>query len=263
MQTIAVIPARYRSQRLPGKPLADIGGIPMIEHVYRRAAAARHVDRILVATDDARIREVVRAFGGEACLSASDHESGTDRVAEAVAELAVELVVNVQADEPFLEPASIDAALLAAREDHRAITTLKTRLRSREELWDPDVVKVVTDSRGYAIYFSRWPIPFEASPRRDRHALAREMEEAAPSSLQRFKHVGLYVFPKPVLLEFAAARATPLERAEGLEQLRAIENGIPIRVVETHSDSLGVDTPGDLEQARALAARLAVSGRRE
>lgn len=240
MRTIAVVPARFGSERLPGKVLADIAGRPMVEHVFRRAAGARRVEEVLVATDDHRVAEAVAAFGGKAVLTSPDHLSGTDRVAEAVAGLEVELVVNVQGDEPFLDPRAIDQAVDAClAEGARFLTTLRRRARSAEELSDPNVVKVVTDRRGFALYFSRALIPFVA---------------AAPAVGGHFRHVGLYVYPKNVLMELVARQPTPLERAEKLEQLRALEYGFPILVPETEYDSFSVDTAADLERARRRAS---------
>jgi 3-deoxy-manno-octulosonate cytidylyltransferase (CMP-KDO synthetase) len=254
MRTIAVIPARFRSKRLPGKPLADIGGHPLVEHVYRRSAEARLVERVLVATEDRQVRDAVAAFGGACVMTSPDHPSGTDRVAEAVADLDVDLVVNVQGDEPFIEPSAIDQAVAACQaEKGHAISTLASPISSPHELWDPNVVKVVRDLRGFALYFSRWPIPFVASPEMSREEVPRRFERAAPPQPGScLKHIGLYVYPKPLLLRLTQAKPSPLERLEKLEQLRALENGVPIRVEETDCQCIGVDTPEDLEQVRKV-----------
>ncbi len=244
MRTIAVIPARFRSERLPGKVLADIAGRPMVEHVVRRAAAARRVEEVLVATDDRRVLDAVAAFGGNAILTSPDHPSGTDRVAEAVAGRDVELVVNVQGDEPFVDPRAIDEAVEAClSEGARFLTTLRRRLESAEEIQNPNVVKVVTDRRGFALYFSRSPIPFVV-----------RTDGNAPQGY--FGHVGLYVYPKKVLMDLVAQEPTPLERAEKLEQLRALENGFRILVRETSYPSFAVDTAADLERARQAASEV-------
>ena len=253
MGTIAVIPARYQSERLPGKPLAEIAGEPMVQHVYRRASRARLVERVLVATDDERILRAVEDFGGEAVLTSKDHSSGTDRIAEAVAALEFRDVVNVQGDEPFVDPDSIDEAIEASRR-HEAIATLKKAIESSDELWNPNVVKVVTDRRGLALYFSRWPIPFVASTGFSDSSLPMSASKGMPTE-NHFRHVGLYVYPKHVLLELVGRAPTPLERSERLEQLRALENGFPIHVEETTSESLSVDTPADLERARDLTRK--------
>ena len=255
MRNIAVIPARFGSQRLPGKPLAKIGDRTLIEHVYRRTAAASLVDRVLVATDDPRIQEAVTAFGGECILTSTDHRSGTDRVAEAVADLDVDFVVNVQGDEPFIEAQTIDQAIGACEKHQRAIVTLAVPVSTAEEFWDPNVVKVVIDRRGFALYFSRWPIPFVANPQMSVGEIRRLYEEAAaPRVGSCLKHLGLYVYPKPLLLELTEIEPSPLERQEHLEQLRALECGLPIYVELTNARSMAVDTPADLERARKLFA---------
>jgi 3-deoxy-manno-octulosonate cytidylyltransferase (CMP-KDO synthetase) len=253
---VAIIPARYQSSRLPGKALADIGGRPMIEHVYRRAAAATSVSSVLVATDDERILEAVRAFGGVACLTSPDHQSGTDRLAEVAAELGSEIVVNVQGDEPLIEPATIEAALAPLLADGAIVMgTTCEPIESVEDALNPNVVKVVVDRAGFALYFSRQPVPL---PRAE--TLGRGSVEAAlradPGLLRLFaKHTGLYAYRRDFLLAFAALEPTPLERAELLEQLRALEHGYRIRVVPVSDRSIGVDTPADLERVRELMDR--------
>jgi 3-deoxy-manno-octulosonate cytidylyltransferase (CMP-KDO synthetase) len=235
---VAVIPARYASSRFPGKPLADIGGRPMIEHVYRRAAEARGVDAVVVATDDRRIVEAVEAFGGVARMTGTSHRTGTDRVAEVAAELSCAIVVNVQGDEPLLDPAMITAVVEPLRTDGEVVmTTARRPLTAPEDLHNPHVVKVVSDARGDALYFSRAPVPY-----------------GAEGGSQAFVHIGLYAFRRDFLLRFAALPQTPLELAESLEQLRALEHGYRIRTVVTEHHSIGVDTPEDLERARRLSA---------
>ncbi|GMR24403.1 MAG: 3-deoxy-manno-octulosonate cytidylyltransferase [Acidobacteriota bacterium] len=256
MRTIAVIPARFQSKRLPGKPLADIHGKTLIEHVYRRAAQATRVTRVLVATDDERIFDAVSDFGGEAVMTSKEHPSGSDRIAEAVAGIDVDLVVNVQGDEPLIAPQAIDEAVQLAEQTQMAaqgvalgaIVTLKSAIVDRQTLLDRNAVKVVTDSNGFALYFSRSPIP----------AVPVGGDDELPPNLY-YKHIGLYVYPKAVLLELTRIAPSPLELAERLEQLRALENGIRIRLGETVHDSLGVDSEEDLEAVRALiAARVTV-----
>lgn len=238
MRTIAVIPARFQSKRLPGKPLADIHGKTLVERVYERASEATRIDRVLVATDDARIVEAVSSFGGEAVLTSPRHPSGSDRIAEAVGELEVDVVVNVQGDEPLIAPEAIDSAVALAERTPGAIVSLKTAITERSKLLDPNVVKVVTDLDGFALYFSRSPIP--VAP-----------EVSIPPKLY-FKHLGLYVYPKTVLMALTRLTPSPLEQAERLEQLRALENGMRIRLEETQYESVGVDTEDDLEAVRAL-----------
>jgi len=237
---IAIIPARYQSTRLPGKALADIGGHPMIEHVYRRASSASSVSSVLVATDDERILEAVRGFGGVACMTSADHQSGTDRLAEVAAELGADIIVNVQGDEPLIEPAMIDEAIEPLLADPLVVmSTLRRRIDNESELKNPNVTKVVVDREGYALYFSRAPIPFT----RNGNAAARA-----------WRHVGLYVYRRDCLLQLAALPQSELERSEALEQLRALEHGIRILAVETQHDSIGVDTAEDLERVRRLMA---------
>jgi 3-deoxy-manno-octulosonate cytidylyltransferase (CMP-KDO synthetase) len=239
--TVAVIPARYASTRFPGKALAEIAGRPMIEHVYRRAAAARHVDDIIVATDDARIADAVERFGGDVRVTRSSHATGTDRVAEVARDLDCDLVVNLQGDEPLIDPAAIDEAIEPFRTDATLnMTSICRRFQDSDDVLDPGIVKVVRSRAGFALYFSRSPIPFF------RGAAADHRDAGA------YKHIGLYVQRREFLLHIAALEPTPLERAESLEQLRVLEHGFSIRMVETSHDSIGVDTPEDLERVRRL-----------
>ena len=209
----------------------------MIEHVYRRAAAARSVSAVIVATDDARIYDAVRRFGGEARMTSASHESGTDRLAEVAQDLECDLVVNVQGDEPLIQPAMIDEAVGAfASDPGLEMSTLRKRIEDPADSANPNVTKVVVDRDGLALYFSRAPIPF-----------VRAGCPPAPA----WRHVGLYVYRRACLLRLAALPPTALERSEALEQLRALEHGIRIKAIETTYDSIGVDTPGDLERVRA------------
>ena len=213
----------------------------MIEHVYRRAAAARNVDAVIVATDDHRIAEAVRRFGGDVRMTRPTHSTGTERVAEVAETLDCDLVVNLQGDEPLIEPDAIDEAIEPFRSDPELrMTSLFQRFRPSEDVRDPHAVKVVTDVRGFALYFSRAPLPFV----RD---MTPTNEAMAP-----MKHIGLYVQRREFLLEIAALPPTPLERVEALEQLRVLEHGFSIRMVETRHDSIGVDTPEDLDRVRRL-----------
>jgi len=223
----------------------------MIEHVYRRAAAASSVTRVIVATDDRRILDAVHRFGGEAVMTAASHQSGTDRLAEVAATLECDVIVNVQGDEPLLAPETIDAAVApfsasakatadeAAAADRLEMSTLRRRITDAAELQNPNVTKVVVDQDGFAMYFSRAPIPF-----------TRPGQPAATA----WAHIGLYVYRRACLLRVAALPQTAMERAEALEQLRALEHGIRIKAVETPHDTIGVDTPEDLERVRAMLA---------
>ena len=251
MAIVAIIPARFASTRLPGKPLSDIHGRTMIQRVYERAREARRPERVLVATDDERIAAVVRGFGGEAVLTSPAHATGTDRLAEAAAGIDAQIVVNVQGDEPLLDPAGVDAAAEALLADPELpISTLSLPLLSADEMLAPSVVKVVTDALGDARYFSRAPIPHvRLGASGDPRASAAE---AVARGLAR-KHVGLYAFRREALLRFATLPRSPLEDAEGLEQLRALYHGLRIRVVPVDGNGgVAVDTPEDLERVRAL-----------
>jgi 3-deoxy-manno-octulosonate cytidylyltransferase (CMP-KDO synthetase) len=226
---VAIIPARFNSTRFPGKPIAEIEGKPLIEHVYRRVSRACLVTRIVVATDDRRIADAVERFGGTAFMTRNDHPSGTDRLAEAAQGLAPDtLVVNVQGDEPMIEPSDIDRAIAAAGTGDAEIVTLMTKISNSTED-DPNRVKVVTDRNGIALYFSRSRIPSKGTC---------------------FLHVGLYVYRAGFLQKFTRLERTPLEIAESLEQLRALEHGYRIRVVEVENESWGIDTPEDLQRFR-------------
>jgi 3-deoxy-manno-octulosonate cytidylyltransferase (CMP-KDO synthetase) len=226
---LAIIPARFDSTRFPGKALADIAGRPMIEHVYRRAASATCVHGTIVATDDLRIAQAVESFGGAAVMTRADHASGTDRIAEVAAALPCRVIVGVQGDEPLIEPSAIDAAVEPLLTDAALeMSTLSRPFADAEEFASRHVVKVVTDLRRRALYFSRAPL-------------------AAAQA-----HIGLYAYRRDVLLRLAALPPAPLEQAESLEQLRALSHGIAIQVVETRHRSIGVDTPDDLERVRQL-----------
>ena len=232
MQTIVAIPARYASTRLPGKPLLRETGKFLIQHVYEQASRASCADRVLVATDDSRIFEAVQSFGGEVRMTSPEHQSGTDRVAEAVYELPADIVVNVQGDEPDISPAVIDLVANSLLEDPSIpMATLGKRLSDPDEQADPNLVKVVIDRSGKALYFSRAPIPYH----RDR----------PPSETSFLKHIGLYAYRRGFLHRFVQFPPSPLEQIERLEQLRALENGFAIKVAITEHDCIGVDTPED------------------
>ncbi len=240
MRAVGVIPARYASSRFPGKPLADLRGRPLVQHVYERARRSKTLARVVVATDDLRIRDAVVAFGGEVQLTGLHHPSGTDRVAEVAASLSCEIVVNIQGDEPLIEPPMIDEAVSPFFvESDLIMGTVCRRLEKEEEWQSPHVVKVVRDRRGFALYFSRTPIPYARV--QGRHSY--------------YKHIGLYVYRREFLLTLASLAPTPLEETEQLEQLRALEYGYAIKVVETKYDSIGVDTPEDLERIARIEAR--------
>jgi 3-deoxy-manno-octulosonate cytidylyltransferase (CMP-KDO synthetase) len=240
LTSFVVIPARYESTRFPGKALALIAGRPMIEHVYQRAARARGISRVLVATDDDRIARAVERFGGDALMTSATHQTGTDRLAEVAARVACDVIVNVQGDEPLVEPEMIEQAIAPFRNHPELqMTSLRARIVEPTEMDDPNVVKVVVDRDDFALYFSRAPIPFT----RDRGTQA-----------DAWRHVGLYGYRRSFLTKFAALPPSPLEQAERLEQLRVLEHGVRIKVLETPHFSIGVDTPADLARVDALLA---------
>lgn len=246
MKITAVIPARYASTRFPGKALAEIDGRPMIQHVYERTAQSKLVSRVIVATDDLRIADAVTLIGGETVMTSINHETGTDRLAEVAAGLDADIIVNVQGDEPLIDPAMIDLALQPfLDEPGLQMGTVKTRIKCLHDFLSPNVVKVVTDNQNNAIYFSRSPLPFFRDKWKD-----LKDESFCSGKLLCYKHVGLYVYRRDFLLKFAAMPATFLEISEKLEQLRAIENGVTIRVIESDFESIGVDTPDDLLKAQ-------------
>ena len=251
-EAVAIIPARYSSTRLPGKSLLPLAKIPMIVRVLERASRARLVSRVIVATDDERIFEAVRAHGGEARMTSPGHTSGTDRVAEVAACLDCEFIVNVQGDEPLIEPSTIDAAIepLLLGDSLVQISTTSEPITIAEDVFNPSIVKVITDAYGFALYFSRSPIPFV------RPAAGLTLDEslrADPSLLSNYrKHSGLYAYRAEFLRQFTRMEPSPLERLEALEQLRALENGVDIQVVPVEHRSIGVDTRQDYERVKRL-----------
>ena len=245
MSVLAVIPARYASSRLPGKPLVQLAGKPMIQHVWERVRRARSVSRVLVATDDERILRAVAAFGGEAVMTRADHRSGTERVTEVAAGRDAEIFVNVQGDEPLIEPAAVDAVVQVLQEDASAqVATLAVPITATTDVMDPNVVKVVLDFDGNALYFSRAPIPWVRGEGDAVHA-------------RHLKHIGIYVFRREALLEFPTFPQGELEKLERLEQLRWLENGYRIRVAETTYDSVCVDVAEDLPRVEKLLREIA------
>ncbi len=244
----AIIPARWASTRFPGKPLAQIKNKPMIQWVVEQAQKASRISEVIVATDDARILEAVTGFGGTAVMTSADHATGSDRIADVASGLNCDIVVNVQGDEPLIPPENIDQVVgCLDRDPSLTVATLMMPIHDRDEIIDPDVVKVTTDQKGRALYFSRAPIPFH----RD------EWKSGSPEDISKskeqgmsqvFKHIGLYAYTRSFLLELSRMKPTPLERLEKLEQLRILENGYPIQVEITEKQSLGVDHINDLEK---------------
>ncbi len=245
LHIIVVIPARYASQRLPGKPLADIGGLPMVVRVAEQARRAKTVDEVYIATDDERIQQVVDAAGFRALMTSPACPSGTDRIAEAVRTLGeVDIIVNVQGDEPLLPPAMIDQAVQPLIDDPSiSVGTLVKVIRSEEELHNPAVTKVVLDARRDCLYFSRSPIPY-----------LRDGGEQWLGAGLWYRHIGLYVYRREFLFHYSALSQTPLERAEKLEQLRVLEHGFRIHAEVTELESVAVDTQDDLDRVRTMVA---------
>ncbi len=240
MKVLGVIPARYASTRFPGKPLVDIGGKSMIERVYAQVRKATLIDHVVVATDDIRIMEHVQGFGGNVVLTSQDHPSGTDRCFEALQQVGEDFqyVINIQGDEPFIRPEQID--LLAALLDGDTfIATLVKELKDEESLFNPNIVKAVVSQQGQALYFSRSPIPH-----------ARNIAEKDWLSKHKyFKHIGLYGYRADILEQLTKLPPSPLELVESLEQLRWLDNGYIIQTAETKSETIGIDTPEDLQRA--------------
>lgn len=286
MDVVAVIPARYGSTRFPGKPLALLRGKPMIQHVYEQTCLVRGLARVMVATDDERIAAVIRAIGGEVAMTRADHPTGTDRLAEVAERLDADIIVNVQGDLPFFPPAMVEDAVAAlTNAPDAAMSTVKTPIYELDEWHNINVVKVVTDRKGYALYFSRSPIPFnrgqglevggqgtgssefgvrssESRSNEQRvtsneheqevQSLAPSPQPPSPKTVLGYRHIGLYVYRREFLFTFTKLARTPLEQTEQLEQLRALEWGYRITVSETERPTIEIDTPEDLRRAEEV-----------
>ena len=240
LNAVAVIPARYESSRFPGKPLAQIAGRSMIERVYEQTKKAKQIARVVVATDDERIVQAVKSFGGEAMMTRKDHHCGTERVAEVAAHISAGIYVNVQGDEPLIDPEAIDMLVSAMEEDAEIhVATPCSLIRQPAEIMDPNVVKATTDFDGNALYFSRAPIPWVR-------------DTGASVAARHWKHIGLYAFLHEALLDFPTLPSGELERVEQLEQLRWLENGYKIRVVESEYDAISVDVPTDVAKVEKI-----------
>jgi 3-deoxy-manno-octulosonate cytidylyltransferase (CMP-KDO synthetase) len=247
MASIGVIPARYEASRFAGKVLADINGKPMIQRVWERAKKAKLLDDLIIAADDDRIIRAVKEFGGKVIFTAKGHPSGTDRLKEVVNPLDVDIIVNIQADEPIIHPSMIDSLVSTLMDDKDLVmASLMRKIEDASEIDNPNVVKVVVDKNNFALYFSRLPIPFARDKR----------DPASGQKLIYYKHIGLYAYTKDFLFIFAGLPQSLLEKQEKLEQLRVLENGYKIKMVETKYDTIGVDTPEDLEEVKKrLAAK--------
>jgi 3-deoxy-manno-octulosonate cytidylyltransferase (CMP-KDO synthetase) len=240
MVTAIVIPARFAATRLPGKPLRIIAGKTMIQHVYEKAAAVKEADFAIVATDHQGIYDTVKSFGGQVIMTSPNHQTGTDRIAEVAKQIKCDIIVNVQGDEPLIKSETI--ALCAKpliNNPKEVMATLKHKLFSKEEINNPNFVKVIADKNDYAIYFSRFAIPFTRNE----------------CGYQWYKHIGIYAYRKDFLLEYAQMAQTPLEKSESLEQLRAIENGYRIKILETEDIPVGIDTEDDLKKVQSILER--------
>jgi 3-deoxy-manno-octulosonate cytidylyltransferase (CMP-KDO synthetase) len=239
MKKIIIIPARYASTRFPGKPLADIGGMTMIQKVYEQAVKSGVAKKVVVATDDERIFSHVNDFLGEAVMTSAEHKSGTDRCFEALNKSGenFDVVINLQGDEPFIQPEQLHKLAACFSDSNCKITTLVKKIENKEDIENQNVVKVVKDMNNYALYFSRSIIPFNREKR---------------NSSIYFKHLGLYAYRAETLKDISSLHPSPLELAESLEQLRWLENGYKIKVAETELESIAIDTPLDLKRAQAL-----------
>ncbi|MBN2310028.1 MAG: 3-deoxy-manno-octulosonate cytidylyltransferase [Candidatus Hydrogenedentes bacterium] len=239
---LAVIPARFASTRFPGKVIAPLAGKPLVAHTYERACRSALVSDVVVATDDHRVVDALAPYGVQVVMTRPDHPSGTDRIAEVAETRRADIIVNVQGDEPLIDPGTIDAAIGPLLEDPELpMGTARRLIAEPETARDPNVVKVVCDGHGRALYFSRSMIPY-----------IREVADRETNPPCYWQHIGLYVYRREFLLEYARWPQTPLERLEKLEQLRVLENGYPIAVVDTEYESIGVDTPADLERVRGI-----------
>jgi 3-deoxy-manno-octulosonate cytidylyltransferase (CMP-KDO synthetase) len=252
---IGIIPARFASTRLMGKPLADIGGKPMIQHTYQSAKKSKLLDKVIIAVDDDRLYKVAKDFGAEVYMTPQNVATGSDRIAIVTEKITdASIIVNIQGDEPFIKGKMIDEAIEPLLFDRKvSVSTLAKRIKSVEEMKSPSVVKVVFDYNNFAMYFSRSPIPFA----RDARTNLQRIEVA-----EMYKHIGLYVYRREALLKFTASKPTDLEQVEKLEQLRFLEYGMKMKIVVTEIDSLSVDTPADLEIARKYYEKVIKSSRR-
>ncbi len=253
MTAIVIIPARYNSTRFPGKPLSLLKGKTLIQHVYENSKGAHLIDDVIVATDSEAIFEKVLSFGGKVVMTGKEHPSGTDRIAEVAAEVDYDIIVNVQSDEPLVRPQMIDDVVLLLDDKRASIGTLIKKITEADEVLDPNVVKVVTNEEGFALYFSRLPIPYH----RDEWKLSSSEHRVKSRdtngiieirNFRCYKHIGIYSYRREALLELSGMEPTELEKLEKLEQLRALEKGIKIKTTETFFETVGVDTPEDLEK---------------
>jgi len=244
MTSVVIIPARFDSTRFPGKPLCPLKGIPVIQHVYENSKRAHRADEVIVATDSESIRGRVIAFGGKAVMTDKSHCTGTDRIAEVAASLDADIIVNVQGDEPLIRPEMIDDVIDVLNDEMASMGTIIKKIEDPREIINPSVVKVVFDREWFALYFSRSPIPFL----RDEWKSILEIQNSKFKTRNFYKHIGIYSYRREVLLSLAGFEQTELEKKEKLEQLRALEHGMRIKLKETFFETYGIDTPEDLER---------------
>jgi len=244
MTSIVIIPARYDSTRFPGKPLCPLKGAPIIQHVYENSKRALRADGVIVATESELILERVIAFGGKAVITDKRHRTGTDRIAEVATSLDADIIVNVQGDEPLIRPEMIDDVIDVLNDQRASMGTLIKKIEDPQEITNPNVVKVVFDRELFALYFSRAPIPFQ----RDEWKSINEIRNSQSATYNFYKHIGIYSYRREALLSLASLEQTQLEKQEKLEQLRALEHGLRIKLKETSFETCGVDTPEDLER---------------
>jgi len=236
MNVVAVIPARFASSRFPGKPLARIKEKPMIQHVYERVKNCKRISEVIIATDHYEIINVVHGFGGRAIMTRSDHESGSDRIAEVAEKIEGDIFINIQGDEPLIKSELIDEILSESKRNIQSVITAKTKITNKEDVDSPNTVKVVTDYDKNALYFSRSTIPHNRSEK----------------DYIYYKHIGIYCYPREILKQYVNLPKSTIEQMEMLEQLRLLENNYNIRVVETDYDSIGVDVPGDVDRIEKI-----------
>jgi len=249
MDRIGIIPARYGSTRFEGKLLADLCGKPVLQHTWENAKKSKSLDELIIATDDKRIYNVARGFGAKVVYTSRAHRSGSDRITEVVSSIDARIIVNIQADEPLLHPTMIDDVVLPLEKDSSLyMVTLCHKISDKNELDDPNIVKVVFDRNGFALYFSRYPIPYRQGFHQDLSDRKKDIEKYKDTEFH-YKHIGIYAYTKDFLFTFKSLPESRLEKAERLEQLRVLENGYRIKVVETKYDTVGIDTPEDLVKA--------------
>jgi 3-deoxy-manno-octulosonate cytidylyltransferase (CMP-KDO synthetase) len=260
MSAVVLIPARYNSTRFPGKLLAPLKGMPLIQHAYMNSSKSLLSSDVIVATDNKEIHEQVLSFGGKCVMTSSKHLSGTDRIAEVARSLSYDIIVNVQGDEPLIKPTMIDDVISVLEDKRASVGTLAVKIRDYGEIFNPNVVKVVFDEDGIAFYFSRAPIPYHRDEWRqqsiEHSAKSKDFsssfgfrpQSSEPQAFYCYKHIGIYSYRRDVLIKLSELPQSRLEVIEKLEQLRALENNYKIRVKETTSETFGVDTPEDLER---------------